>query len=261
MRDSRLASDVLHDVDLAALRPSDRIDVCAEHPEGGPESLPAWDADPCLEATVCLREQTLGLEPRRRVATSSVPALVRRRRRLGARRDHEVAIAVQRNVFGARRVELPLLVAEAISAGICDPLRAVERRARRSVELVTPDRTRQWREIGTGGEREESEASRFHIGSRVQLECPDYGPERPTGTPPGARTTAMVTPSITRVGGTISSAPSRMASSKAARRSATWTVNVLPGASDGWSRESRRRPCRSTQKVGTRCRPALRGSA
>src|ERR1043166_7668129 len=49
VRDGRLASDVLHDVDLAAPRPTDRIDVRAEHPEGGPESLPVRDADPCLE--------------------------------------------------------------------------------------------------------------------------------------------------------------------------------------------------------------------
>ena len=35
-----------------------------------------------------------------------------------------------------------------------------------------------------------------------------YGPENPIGTPPGARTIATVTPSITRVGDIISSAPS-----------------------------------------------------
>src|SRR5687768_5511114 len=64
--------------------------------------------------------------------------------------------------------------------------------------------------------------------------CLDYGPDNPIGTPPGARTTAMVTPGITRVGGTISSAPSRSAFSKAARVSATWTEKLLPGASEGF---------------------------
>src|SRR5436305_14402017 len=43
----------------------------------------------------------------------------------------------------------------------------------------------------------------------------------------------MVTPGITRVGGSISTAPSRSAFSKAARASATWTEKVLPGGSDG----------------------------
>ena len=51
---------------------------------------------------------------------------------------------------------------------------------------------------------------------------PAYGPEKPIATPPGARTMATVTPSITRSGGNISSAPSRSAFSKAARVSATW---------------------------------------
>jgi hypothetical protein len=31
----------------------------------------------------------------------------------------------------------------------------------------------------------------------------DQGPDKPMGTPPGARTMAVVTPSITRVGATI----------------------------------------------------------
>src|SRR5439155_16945499 len=61
----------------------------------------------------------------------------------------------------------------------------------------------------------------------------DYGPDRPTGTPPGARTTAIVTPSMTRVGCIIASAPSRSALSKASRQSATCTVKLLPGGSDG----------------------------
>lgn len=35
-----------------------------------------------------------------------------------------------------------------------------------------------------------------------------HGPENPIGTPPGARTMATVTPSITGIGASISSAPS-----------------------------------------------------
>ena len=61
----------------------------------------------------------------------------------------------------------------------------------------------------------------------------DYGPEKPTGTPPGARTTAIVTPGMMGVGGTIASAPSRNAFSNEARVSATCTVKLLPGASAG----------------------------
>src|SRR2546425_12363761 len=43
----------------------------------------------------------------------------------------------------------------------------------------------------------------------------------------------MVTPGITGVGGSTSSAPSRRACSNAARVSATWTEKLLPGVSDG----------------------------
>src|SRR5690606_22280762 len=35
----RLATDVLHDVDLAAGRPADAADVVAQHPERGPQAL------------------------------------------------------------------------------------------------------------------------------------------------------------------------------------------------------------------------------
>ena len=133
----RLAADVLHDVDLAAARPSSRVDVGAEHPEGRPQSLPARDADARLEAPVRLDEQPSRLQPRGRVATHAVPTLMRGRRHC-PRRDHQVTLAVQRHVLGASRVELPLLVAEAAAAGVGHPLSTVERRARRPRELVAP---------------------------------------------------------------------------------------------------------------------------
>jgi hypothetical protein len=48
-----------------------------------------------------------------------------------------------------------------------------------------------------------------------------------------ARTIATVTPSITRIGDIISSAPSRSARSYAACASATWMYGMLPGISGG----------------------------
>ena len=51
--------------------------------------------------------------------------------------------------------------------------------------------------------------------ARAVLRARHYGPEKPIWTPPGARTIAMLTPSIIRVGGNTSSAPSRNAFSKA----------------------------------------------
>src|ERR1700682_6396861 len=67
---------------------------------------------------------------------------------------------------------------------------------------------------------------------RARKRAIHYGPDNPIGTPPGARTTAIVTPGITCVGGTIASAPSRSAFSNDARVSATCTLKLLPGVSD-----------------------------
>src|ERR1051325_4213761 len=71
-------------------------------------------------------------------------------------------------------------------------------------------------------------------GEKVQSDD-SYGPENPTRTPPGARTTAIVTPSIIRVGGIIGSAPSVNACAYASCVSATCTVKLLPGDSAGSS--------------------------
>src|SRR2546422_2551682 len=64
-------ADVLHDVDLAARGPTDRVAVVAQQPEGGPQALPARDLNPCLHAAVPPRAQTLGLQSGRRVVTAA----------------------------------------------------------------------------------------------------------------------------------------------------------------------------------------------
>src|ERR1051326_9197890 len=69
MRDGRLASDVLHDVDLAAPWPTHRIDVRTEHPEGGPESLSARDTDPGLERDPTPRQPSPRFLSRGRLTT------------------------------------------------------------------------------------------------------------------------------------------------------------------------------------------------
>src|SRR4029077_15995869 len=92
VHDARLLADVFHDIDLAALRPTDGVDVVSKHPERGPKSLPARNANARLEATVRLREETRRLDARRRVATAPVPAAVTGGRWLSKRRDHEMPV-------------------------------------------------------------------------------------------------------------------------------------------------------------------------
>src|SRR5437773_2628668 len=58
-----LLADVLHDVDLAARGPADGGDVVAQHPESGPQPLPARYLNTGLDATVLPRAQALGLKP------------------------------------------------------------------------------------------------------------------------------------------------------------------------------------------------------
>src|SRR3989442_5704 len=123
---ARLLADVLHDVDLTARGPADRGAVVAQHPEGGPQALPARDLNPCFHAPVAPRAQPLGLESGGRVVTIS--------ERLTASLDDEVA-ACDARVFGAVGVELELRVAPAAAPGLADPFSRIEGRA---VELVVP---------------------------------------------------------------------------------------------------------------------------
>src|SRR5260370_18745723 len=60
--DARLLADIFHDVDFAARGPADGSDVVAEHPEGGPHSLPCGYFYAGFEAAVGLAEEALGFE-------------------------------------------------------------------------------------------------------------------------------------------------------------------------------------------------------
>ena len=127
----RLEADVLHDVDLAGVRPAA---AGAEHPERRPHALPAGHLDAGLEAAVGLGELAGGVEPGGGVLAAAVPAVVVAGVLL-ARGDDQVALAVVRRVAGAVRVVLPLVVVDVVT-GLHVPLGAVHRRAGRCVELV-----------------------------------------------------------------------------------------------------------------------------
>src|SRR6267154_1743019 len=55
-------ADIFHDVDFAALGPTDGRDVVTKHPEGRPHSLPGRNFDAGFEAAVGLAETALGFE-------------------------------------------------------------------------------------------------------------------------------------------------------------------------------------------------------
>src|SRR6185503_15526368 len=133
-----LAANVLHDVDLARLRPSNGVDVVAEHPECGPDSLSAGNFYSRLESSICLSEFSRGLETRRRVATRSVPALAICVRRFLESRDDKIPASIERNVFSARSIVLAFLVAPPFTASFRNPLRCVERCTGCAFEFIAP---------------------------------------------------------------------------------------------------------------------------
>jgi hypothetical protein len=107
-------------------------DVVAQHPERGPQSLPARDLHARHDPAVALGAQALGLEARRGVGLAA--------ERLGTRLDHEGA-AVEPGVLDPIGIELELGVSPAVAPDVPGPARGVECGA---VELVVPDQLPGW---------------------------------------------------------------------------------------------------------------------
>src|SRR6185436_6465534 len=137
-----LAALVLHDVQLAGGRPPRGGKILAEHPEGGPESLPRWQPNPCFDST-WLGEN---LSPRGDLPRSVHARPVKARQTSGrdSGDDHQLALPVQRDV--ARRVGVVLLLIVAVTAialgaavsPVVIPLRLADACSRWPVEFITP---------------------------------------------------------------------------------------------------------------------------
>ena len=68
---ARLA-DIFHDVNLATSGPVDGINVCAQHPERGPDALSTGNLDARFHAAIGPRPFALGEQPRRGVTVAAV---------------------------------------------------------------------------------------------------------------------------------------------------------------------------------------------
>src|SRR5215510_895960 len=86
---ARLGADVLHDVDFAARRPPDFIDVVPERPECRPDALALRGLNARLEASIGLCEARGGLKTSRRVVATHA---IRAGERLFQHRDDEVPV-------------------------------------------------------------------------------------------------------------------------------------------------------------------------
>src|SRR5262249_6169570 len=126
----RLASAILHDVDLAALRPADRRIVVAEKPERRPQTDSGGELHPRFEPAIRLREMALGLHARRGVTLSLV--------RFVEARNDEGAVPIDVRVLRAIAVVLELAISPAGPSRFESPLRAIDARLGGPVELVVP---------------------------------------------------------------------------------------------------------------------------
>src|ERR1051326_6720749 len=134
MNGGRLFADIFHDVDLAAGGPARLVDVIAEHPECGPDSLTARDLDAGLETAVVLRELALGFEAGGGVvARHAVWAGVFFLNGF----DDQVAI-MQRGVLGADGVVLEFVIAPAAASGFQNPLGRIRSGAIGAIKFVAP---------------------------------------------------------------------------------------------------------------------------
>ena len=100
--------DGLDDVDFAAGRPGDLIDVFAEHPEGGPDALAGGERDACFYGAVGKAELALGNHSCRGEAGAFVAFFVRA--------DVENTVFYV-GVFATVGVVFPFVVAPAACAG------------------------------------------------------------------------------------------------------------------------------------------------
>ena len=122
----RVEAHVLHDVDLAAGRPADLVDVRPEHPEGRPGAAPRGQLRPDLDLAVEELGAPPGVEAGGRVVVAH-PALA-------AGLDDQ-SPALDPRVLGARGVVLLLVVGDV--ADLVVPPRGVG--GSRHVELVRED--------------------------------------------------------------------------------------------------------------------------
>src|SRR5712692_7988776 len=160
MHGGRVLAEVLHDVDLTALRPAHFIDVLAEHPKRGPDPPAPGQPYPRLDQPVTHGHTILADQARGRVSASAVAAVADLRIR-PAHHDGKVAGAVEAGVLAAAGVVLEFVVSPAVPAGLRQPGVGVGRRARGAIELFRPGK-------GVSG----APAGKLPVHSRLPLSAP-----------------------------------------------------------------------------------------
>src|SRR6185503_19124945 len=118
MNDRRLPPDIFHDVELAAVRPVGSIDVVAQHPKCGPDTLAVGDLNTRFKTSVGLTELILGEQSCRSVVAGNA---------VGPGQGFLERFDYQHATFEVRvcrpaRIGLELVVTPTITADIIGPL-------------------------------------------------------------------------------------------------------------------------------------------
>src|SRR5436190_1897904 len=121
----RLAADILHDVDLAAVGPPGGTDVVAQHPKRRPYALAVGNLQACFKSTVGLRELVSRQQPR----GSVIPSYVVTAGISFFQRLYNQRAILDDGIRGAIRVGLKFVVTPAVTADVESPLCRVDCRA------------------------------------------------------------------------------------------------------------------------------------
>gem|GEM_PF-5555617 len=133
MDGARLLTAVLHDIDLATIWPTNRIDVISQHPECRPHSLPIGQLHACLDPTVAGLKFGLGLDAGRSIVQTPIGFL--------PGDDGQISCSIQGGILRPVRVVFQLIVAPTriIPPIVKDPFGGIGQLPAGSVEGILPD--------------------------------------------------------------------------------------------------------------------------
>src|ERR1700694_1046139 len=133
---ARFFANVLHDVDFAALGPTDGTNVIPKHRESGPHSLPRWNFDARFETSIDLAEQILRLQASGRVIARDAVFGIGVRVFL---RGYDEVAALELRVLRAIGIGLEFVVPPAVTTEVVCPFCGIRRGTIRPADLMAPD--------------------------------------------------------------------------------------------------------------------------
>src|SRR6516164_9807699 len=136
MDSCRFTTNILHDIDLATLRPAYLINILTQHPERGPDPLARRYLHACLNAAIAEGKLSLGDQASGSVAARAIPAGIVVRI-LQASFDHQMALPILVRIVV--RIILEFLISPASPSEFRSPPALVGFAARCALKVVMPN--------------------------------------------------------------------------------------------------------------------------